>query len=860
SFDVALEQILAALQAGATLVLRGEGAWSAQELDGQILAADLSVVNLPTGYWQRWLQEGDGVAASTPRLLIAGGDVMAPSGVLRWLELPRPPRLLNAYGPTEGVITASLWEVPARAPAAKVPIGTALPGRRLHVLDRAGRPVPPGVPGELCLGGPVLARGYLGRPSATATSFVPDPLSGESGARAYRTGDLARRRPDGALEFLGRIDRQVKVRGFRVELGEIEEALRRHPAVRDAVAVLHGGGAEDGRIVAYVVPAEGGTPPPDEELRGVLELRLPSYMLPSAILAVPEMPLTDHGKLDRRSLPDPAAATARQGEGYLAPRTPLESSMAEIWEDVLGRSPIGLHDDFFEAGGHSLLGTLVITRVVERFGVELPLQSLFAAPTLGGFAARVEEAMADGPEAAPPIEPVPRDSPLPLSFAQQRLWFLEQMDPGTPVYLLPAALRVSGPLDPDALESAVQEVARRHEVLRTRFAVEDDRPVQVVAPEPLVPVTREDFSHLPPAERARQLHERALTEVRQPFDLAAGPLLRLRILRLAEAEHILLLTLHHVVADAWSFGVLLREVAETYPALARGEASTLPPLPIQYADFAVWQRSWLQGPELERQVEYWRGELDGVPPLELPFASPRPASPSHRGALRRFEVGAELAAELRALAEREGATLFMTLLAALETVLYRLSGQESFPVGTGIANRNHPGTENLIGFFVNTLVLRADLSGNPTFRELLSRVRETALGAYARQDLPYEKLVEELRPGRDPGGPGLFQVMFLFQNTPMPPLRVGDLTLAPERLDIGTSHCDLTVELQESGEGSELQGIVEFATDRFDGERVDALVDHFLALLHDAAASPDRPVLELPLRAPAMEAGAAAAL
>jgi amino acid adenylation domain-containing protein len=847
SFDVALEQVLTALQAGAVLFLRGEEVWSAQELDRQILDNGLTVANLPTGFWQQWLQETDGVAASSLRLMVAGGDAMSADGVRRWLDLPMPPRLLNAYGPTEGVITASVFEVPQHDPEAAVPLGPALPGRRFYVLDRSGQPVPLGVAGELHLSGPLLARGYVRRPDVTAASFVPDPFGARPGARMYRTGDLVRRRADGALEFLGRRDRQVKVRGFRIELGEIEEALRRHRGLRDAVAVLHGSVSEERRIVAYVVPAEPGSVPGADELRGFLETRLPAYMLPAVFVALAELPLNANGKLDRRALPDPDAERGDREDGHAAPRTPLEEAMAGIWEEV-GLPPAGIHDDFFELGGHSLLGTLVISRVIETFGVELPLQSLFANPTVASFTARVEAALAEEKDTAPPIEPVPRDGDLPLSFAQQRLWFLEQMDPGTPVYVLPAAVRLAGRLDAEALERAVQNVVSRHEVLRTAFAVKDgDQPVQVIAPELAVAVERADLSGSAPAEREEKLRAWTLSEVRQPFDLANGPLLRLRLVRLAEDEHMLLLILHHIVADGWSLGVLLREVAELYPALARGESPSLPPLAVQYADFAVWQRQWLQGEELERQLAYWRRELDGVPALELPFALPRAAEPSHQGTFRRFSIAAELANELRELSHREGVTLFMTLLGTFETLLYRLSGQEEFTLGTGIANRNRARTEELIGFFVNTLVLRADLAGNPSFRELLERVRTAALGAYAHQDLPFERLVEELRPGREHARSPLFQVMFLFQNTPMPPLRVGDLELIPQRIDTGTSHFDLTLELEEESDGGGISGAVEYATDRFDAGTVDALIERFVALLREVAIAPDLPILDLPL-------------
>ncbi|HST60111.1 MAG TPA: condensation domain-containing protein, partial [Longimicrobium sp.] len=623
----------------------------------------------------------------------------------------------------------------------------------LYVLDAGLRPVPLGVPGELYIGGVQVARGYQGRAAMTAERFVPDPFSTEGGARLYRTGDRARWRTDGAIEYLGRLDFQVKVRGFRIELGEIESVLRAYESVTDCVVVARADAGET-RLVAYIVgDAEA------EALRAHVRRSLPEYMVPAAFVFLDALPLTPNGKLDRKALPAPELASAE--DRYVAPRTPVEEVLAGIWAEVLRLERVGVEESFFDLGGHSLLATRVVSRIREVFGVELPLRALFEGPTVAELAVRVEELRRAGLPMLPPVVPVDRTRPLPLSFAQERLWFLDRLEPWSATYNLPVAWRLAGGLDEAALERAVGEIVRRHQALRTVFGEENGSPVQVIAPFGGFTLPVEDLSELGDPDREAAVRQRAGEEARQPFDLAAGPLFRAVLLRLGAEEHVLLLSMHHVVSDGWSMGVLFRELSSLYAAYREGRESPLRELAVQYADYAVWQREQLDGETLDRQLSYWRERLAGAPSLlELPTDHPRPAVQTFQGAHEQVELSGELLERLQALGRSEGATLYMTLLSAFQVLLSKYSGSEDVVVGSPIAGRTRKETEELIGFFVNTLVLRTDLGGDPSFREVLGRVRGATLGAYEHQEVPFEKLVEELQPERSMSHSPLFQVMF----------------------------------------------------------------------------------------------------
>src|SRR6185369_969547 len=669
----------------------------------------------------------------------------------------------NHYGPSETHVATAFTLGPDPGAWAVFPsIGRPILGSSAYVLETGLVPAPIGVPGDLHLGGVCVARGYLGRPGLTAERFVPDPFSAVPGGRLYRTGDKVRLAVSGELEYLGRFDDQVKIRGFRVEPAEIEEALLALPGVREAVVLARSDGSDrsvgssgDRRLVGYVVGDV-----PVGALRDALRERLPEYMVPAAFVVLDAFPLTPNGKVDKKALPAPE--WQRPEDSYQAPRTLAEEVLAGIWADLLGLDKVGTADHFFDLGGHSLLATRVMSRLRGAFGVDLPLRDLFEAPTVAGLAARVEAAQwtQRSGEAAPappvaPITPVPRDRPLPLSFAQHRLWFIDQLDPGSPLYNLPVALGVEGPLDAGVLALCLGEIDRRHESLRTVFPVSDGgggEPVQMIRPATPFVLPVADLSGLPESRREAVALCLAGEEAGRPFDLTSGPLLRGVLLRLAADDHVVLLTLHHIASDGWSMGILVREVAALYAAFAAGLPSPLPELPVQYADFAVWQHSWLHGEILENEISFWRRQLADLPPLlELPTDRPRPAAQSYRGATRPVLLPAALAGPVAALARREGATLFMVLLAAFEVLLARASGQDDLAVGSPVAGRNRVETEDLIGFFVNTLVLRGDLTAEISFRELLLRTRETALAAHLHQDVPFEKLVQELAPERSLG-------------------------------------------------------------------------------------------------------------
>ncbi|HEV2736817.1 MAG TPA: condensation domain-containing protein, partial [Longimicrobiaceae bacterium] len=567
-------------------------------------------------------------------------------------------------------------------------------------------------------------------------------------------------------------------------------------------------------------------------------------MVPGAYVVLEKLPLTPSGKVARRALPAPER---RSGEGYVAPRTPVEEVLAGIWAEVLHLERVGAEDDFFALGGHSLLATRVVSRVRAVFGAELPLRSLFEAPTLAGLAAHVDALLRDGagPQ-APPVVPVPRDGgPLPLSFTQRRLWFIQQLDPASTAYNMAFALRLSGALDPRALQRSVGEVARRHEVLRTVYLAADE-PAQRVCAAAGARLPVADLRGLRDGDREREARRRAAAEARRPFDLAAGPVLRSGLLRTGDEEWVLLFTLHHVAGDGWSMGLLVHEVSELYSAAAEGRAPSLPSLPVQYADFAAWQRGWLSGDVLAALLGWWRGRLAGAPPL-LELLTDRPRTPGldERAAVRSFAVSAECGAALHVLARREGVTPFMVLLAAWQLLLARYSGQDDVSVGTPVAGRTRLETEGLVGAFVNTLVLRTDLSGDPTFREILGRVRETTLGAFQHQELPFELLVEELAPERSMGHTPLFHALFVLQNNPEEALRLGGLRAEPFGAAGEAAKFDLTLALSGSGDG--FRGSLSYRTGLWEAATAGRMLEHFVRLLEAVAADPGRPVWEVEL-------------
>jgi amino acid adenylation domain-containing protein len=837
SFDIAGLELLLPLTTGARIVLASrEEAASGDLLLGLIRRHRPTVLQATPATWRMLLDAGwsggEGLKA------LCGGEAL-PLALAAGLTA-RAGSLWNMYGPTE----TTIWSAVARIEeGAGTTIGRPIENTRIYILDPFGHAAPVGVPGELCIGGTGLARGYAGLPGLTAERFVPDLFGALPGGRLYRTGDLACHRPGGELEFLGRLDFQVKIRGFRIELGEIEAELERQDGVSRAVVMAREDVPGDRRLVAYLVPS-GGAEPAAGSLREVLRRRLPEHMVPGFFVTLGELPLTPNGKVDRKALPALEGGAAVAAREFLAPRTPAEDVVAAVWAEVLGVEKVGARDDFFELGGHSLLAGRVVSRLRAALGIELALRELFDAPTVASLAARVEHALRpDGAVRVPPLVPVPRGAALPLSFSQQRLWILDQLEEGTSSYNISYALRISGPLSPRALAASLGEVGRRHESLRTVFYAVDGVPRQVVLPAEHLPLPIVDLSGLAIETRSGEALVLAAREAERPYDLARGPLWRAALLRLSAVEHVVCLGMHHIVSDGWSIGILVREVAALYAGFATGSPMDLPELPVQYADFSVWQRGWLQGDVLEREISYWRDRLAGVPPLELPTDALRPPAQTYRGASAGLTLPPQLSAGLHALSRREGASLFMTLLAAFDVVLARHSGQDDIAVGVPVANRDRAEVEGLIGFFLNTLVLRTDLSGDPTLREVLRRVRESSLGAYAHQDVPFEKLLEELQPERDLGRTPLFQVFFNMLNFPVPELSVAGLTIEPLALPEAVAKFDLTAYIAEDGAGLHVNTI--YNADLFDRARMEEMLRQLQGVLVQMIERPDAPVRDV---------------
>ncbi|RKH40016.1 amino acid adenylation domain-containing protein [Corallococcus sicarius] len=835
AFDASTVELWGALLHGAKLVVMGAHQPSLEELAQTLERQGITTLFLTTALFEQ-MTLAQPQALARVRQVMTGGDVLSPVAARRLLEAGRG--VINAYGPTENTAYSTTFNVTdAKDLERPVPIGRPISHSTAYVLDARGAPVPVGVAGELYVGGDGLAWGYLHQPALTAERFVPHPFSTTPGARLYRTGDRARWRADGVLDFLGRNDSQVKVRGFRIEPGEIETALKESPGVKDAVVVVREYAPGDKRLVAYVVGAE----VDPGALRTSLAARLPSHLVPSAFVKLVQLPLTPSGKVDRKALPAPDAGTAGQ-DSYVAPREGWEALVAELWAPLLGVRRVGAHDHFFELGGHSLLATRVVSRLRDVLQQDVPVRLLFEAPTVARFAERLEALgqRERGPQ-PPPVVPVSHEEPLPLSFAQQRLWFLARLDPQGSAYNVPFFLRLQGPLDVAALEFALDALVQRHEALRTTFCEEHGQPVQrVAAHQPLTLALETLVEDVDTA-----LRERAEAEVRKPFDLERGPLVRATLVRTAPDRHGLLLVMHHIVCDFWSIDILVRELKTLYSARLRDEPTALPELPVQYPDFAHWQRQVMQGEVLESQRSWWKQQLEGAPlALELPTDRPRPAVQSFQGLQLPRPLPASLPASVQALARDAGVTPFMLLLAGFHALLARHSGQDDLIIGTPIAGRGRREVENLIGFFTNTLALRVDASGAESFRALLGRVREACLGAYAHQDMPFEQLVDALVPTRDLSRSPLFQVMFVFQNGAapweLPGVSVDFIAFEP-----GMAKFDLTLFVRETPGG--WSSVWEYNTALFDEATVARFADHYTRLLEGALAAPDAPLATLPL-------------
>ncbi|RAO07936.1 non-ribosomal peptide synthetase [Micromonospora noduli] len=806
-----------------------------------------------------YVEEG-GHSLAFMDLLMAGGDSWYVRDFDRAKRLSASTTvLIDTYGLTEAAIDNAhfVGEHAGDDPDSVVPIGRPIGNNRLYILDRSMQPVPVGVIGELYIGGTGVGRGYLGRPRLTADRFLPDPFGGQPGSRLYRTGDLTRFRSDGTIEILGRADQQVKIRGFRIELGEIEEALRRHPAVRDAILLVRDKSPGDRHLVAYI--AVGPAPSDAADARWQDEVReqilahlrdlLPGYMVPSALVVLERMPLNSNGKLDRRSLPDPGLELLPTGH-LVPPRTPEEEIIRGIWQDLVGIGAVGVEDNFFALGGHSLLATRVLARIGAALGVELPVRAIYDNPTIAGLADQVMAArdVTDALPVAPPIVAVPRGDldEYPLSFHQERLWFIDQLEPGSSAYNLATPLRLKGPLDVAALRSSFEALVQRHESLRTVFGSKDGVPFQRVRDVPRWELPVRDLTFLRVAERDPEVARLVQAETERPFDLARGPLMRTALLRLADEEHVLLLTMHHIVTDGWSGSIYFQELATLYAGYASGQAPNLPRAAVDYVDFAVWQRGWLRGEVLDRSLVYWRRQLAEAPAaIELPFDRPRASARGFRGRAVKVGIPADVCEGLRALSNTENVTLFMTLLAAFQTLLARFSGEIDIVVATPTAGRGRVELDRVVGFFVNTLALRADFSGDPPFRSLLHQVRAMTLDALAHQHVPFERVVAEVATDRSPGYNPVAQVLFALQNTPPEAVELPGMTVSPEPFDASTAQFDLSLSLTETVDG--LEGDLWYRTELFDAPTVEQIIDSWRVLLRGVVTSPDARISELPL-------------
>ncbi|ROR38129.1 non-ribosomal peptide synthetase [Kitasatospora cineracea] len=836
SFDPFLEQLLPALLSGARVVIRPNDPWLPTHLPSVIEQFGVTVANFPPAYWAEMvsgLSAAQVPAMATLRLLVLGGEVLPPAALAVWQQHLPGVTVVNAYGPTETTVTATAHTVRGDTPG-KVPIGTALGGRRTYVLDPHGNPTPLGIPGELCIGGPELARGYHHQPALTADRFTPDP-HGPAGSRIYHTGDRVRRLPDGTLHYLGRLDNQIKLRGHRIELDEIQTTLTNHPHITTAITTIREDRPGHPHLTAHYTTTDT-TPLTTTTLRTWCTTTLPDHMIPTHFIHLTTLPTTPTGKIDHKALPAPTTDRTTTDTDYTAPRNPTEQTIADIWAEVLGTTVVGIDDNFFELGGHSLLATMAVSRIAEQLNRSVELRTIFEKPCIREFA---EQVAAAGGAVGGRMERVERGGALPASFAQERLWLLDRLSTTRDEYTLSHVWRVRGRLDRSAWQQALDDVVARHEVLRTALIEVDGRPVQRIADHATVPTQWHDLTTTPATAEQRLDHARDLATAfsTRPFDLATAPLLRCAAWTLDTDDHLVTVTFHHVASDGWSAKIFTDELTAHYEARTTHTTPTLPTLPVQYADFASWQRNHLTGQVLDDQLAHWRTALADLTTLDLPTDHPRPTTRTGRGATITHTLPTTLITQLETLARTHRATTFMVLLAAFHTVLARWSGQTDIAIGTPIAGRNRAETEGLIGFFVNTLVTRTDLTDNPTFTTHLTRVRDNVLNAFDHQDLPFERLVEDLKPPRDPSRNPLFQVLFDVNDRPATRVTAAGAEFTPVDLPRNTAKFDLSLSFGTGREGR-FSLHVEYATDLFDRATVLRLASHVESVLTEIAHSP----------------------
>ncbi|GCE16173.1 amino acid adenylation domain-containing protein [Tengunoibacter tsumagoiensis] len=867
-FDASLWELFWPLLAGARMIIaRPEGHKDSAYLLELARQWHVTILFFVPSMLQAFIEEPELKQLTSLRQVLCGGETLSPELQARFFAR-HSATLYNLYGPTEAAIQVTCWTCQQESQETTVPLGEAIDGVDLYVLDERGQLVTDGEVGELYIGGTQLARGYLKRAELTAERFVPNPFAAQADARLYRTGDLMRRRRDGLLDYQGRIDQQVKLRGFRIELGEIEAALISHPAVQLGVVVLREEPERDKYLTAYVVLQIGSTLT-QTELRDYLRQRLPEYMVPAVVVTLAEMPLTLSGKIDRRALPAPQTQVCPVGHDHVAPQTPLEEIIAVQLCELLHLSQVSVDANLFDLGLHSLLGTQLVSRLRQTLSLDISLRWLFEAPTVALLAERLEQQLGGNTAVQmPALVPRERLERTPLSFGQERLWFLDQFAPSNAACNVPIFRRLYGPLSLPALEKSLNALVQRHDVLRTTFHEDDGLAYQLVAPELTLPVAVLDLSSLIADVQQQQLRTLAKQAAERPFDLAKGPLLRLQVLRLAEQEHIFLFTIHHIVIDGWSMSIFLQELSALYNTYTRSDdrletiaadvqsdsileqALSLTELPLRYTDYALWQREWWETGVWQDHLTYWQQQLAHAPTmLDLPTDHPRPALQHYVGAHQSLQLPPTLLQDLKALSQREGVTLFMTLLSAFQVLLMRYSGQRDIVVGAPIANRTHKEIENLVGLFINTLALRIDLTGNPTFRQTLLRMREVALQAYVHQDLPFEKLLESLQIERSLSYAPLFQVFFTLQNGPSLQLDLDQISWQPLEVEQTAAKFDLSLTLIEDNNG--LQTELEYNTGLFEAATIERMLGHWQVLLEAIVQDVEQPIEELPLLTPA---------
>ncbi|ELS02826.1 non-ribosomal peptide synthase/amino acid adenylation enzyme [Xenococcus sp. PCC 7305] len=837
SFDISVAEIFIPLITGAQLIITPEDTIKdVDKLKNIINQSKATIIDATPATWK--LLETVNWQAAQQLKIISTGEKLS-SELAKYL-LAQNKLVWNIYGPTECTIWSLIYPLTT---SEKVLIGKPLANTQAFILDKFQNPTPIGVAGELYIGGDGLARGYLNRPALTTEKFIKNPFGS---GKLYKTGDLVRYLPDSNIEYLGRIDNQVKIRGFRIELGEIESVLNTHSHIQQAVVIAREDIPENQCLTAYVVTETERESITIKELRDFLRQKLPEYMIPSAFVILENLPVTPNGKIDRKALPTPDGEINREQE-YIAPRTPSEEIIANIFAFLLGVENVGIEDNFFDLGGHSLLATQLVSRLRLAFEVEIPLREIFSSPSV----AQLEQTITNLRTVSrgltlPPIQPRTDQKQLPLSWAQERLWFLDQLEGASAIYNMPWAFRLSGDLDLRSLQQALSEILCRHEILRTSFPNVNGRPRQVIDSQGTLNINLIDLQDLQGKEKETRLQKLLQEEVAILFKLNIASLIRCTVLQLDSEEYVLLLNLHHIIADGWSMGVLIKELSTLYQAFTEGEVSPLPDLTIQYADFTLWQRKWLSEDVLATQLNYWKQQLQGAPELlQLPTDRARPTLQTYKGHTQSFTLNNDLTQKLQTLSRESDTTLFMTLYAAFASLLYRYSGQSDIVIGSGIANRNQREIEPLIGFFVNALALRTKFAENLSFEQLLAQVRETALKAYENQDVPFEQVVEALQPERALSHSPLFQVAFVLQNTPEGEWQLPNVTVTPFIPERVTTKFDLTVSMSQTVSG--LVGSWEYSTDLFDRETIERMAAHFQNLFFAIVENPQLPVAKIPL-------------